>query len=84
MHTRQCHRAVVRALVIQRHRTLDHDTTARTRKVPDVLVDVSEEDVVTLVRVFGVIRIRHEVGILIRPERTVDGKVLSTSRSSPR
>jgi hypothetical protein len=34
--------------------------SARTRKVPDVQVDVSEESVVTLVRVFGVIRVRHE------------------------
>ena len=62
--------------VIQRHRILDHvGTTARTRKVPDVQVDMPEEGVVTLVRVFGVVRVRHEVDILIRPERTVDRKV---------
>ena len=72
MHTRQSHRAVVRALVIQRHRTLDHvDTTIRTRKVPDVQVDISEEGVVTLVRVFSVIGVRYEVGIPIRPQRKV-------------
>ena len=42
----------------QRHCALDHvGTTARIRKVPDVQVDVSEKSVVTLVCVFGVIRI---------------------------
>jgi hypothetical protein len=49
---------------------------ARTRKFPDVQVDVSEESVVTLVRVFGVIRVRHEVGVLIRPKCAIDGEVL--------
>src|SRR5271170_3597311 len=56
--------------------TLDHvGTTAQARKVLDVQVDVSEKSVVTLVCVFGVIRIRYEVGVPIRSKCAVDGKV---------
>jgi hypothetical protein len=56
---------------------LDHvGTTAQVRKVPDVQVDMSEESVVTLVRAFSVVGIRHEVRVLAWSERTVDGKVL--------
>jgi hypothetical protein len=56
VHVRQNRRAVVWLPVVQRHCALDHvGATVRAREVSDVQVDVSEESVVTLVRVFSVV-----------------------------
>jgi hypothetical protein len=73
MHARQDICAVVLVLVVERHRTLDHvGAPARARKLLYVRVDVPEEGVVTLMRVFGVVGVRHQVGIPVGPEGAVD------------